>query len=131
MKSPVFPLDTFPEFSSSETFKARAKKERGVRGRGEKETSPPHPSFFLCSRLKLRAAKTSKFARKPRGNAWYASYIQSIVFYIYSLFLLMSFTARKNESDKIIITLLNKDFKSPRLENISIHHRVRKDHGRT
>ena len=43
----------------------------------------------------------------------------------------MSFTVRKNESDKIIITLLNIGFRSPRLEKISNHHRVRNDHGRT
>ena len=33
---------------------------------------PPVLSFFFCSRPNFRAAKTSTFARKPHGNAFYA-----------------------------------------------------------
>ena len=37
--------------------------------------SPPPSSFFFCSRPNFRAAKTSKFVRKPHGNACYAGYM--------------------------------------------------------
>ena len=38
------------------------------------------PSFFFRCRLNFRAAKTSKFARKPHGNACYAGYKHLCVF---------------------------------------------------
>ena len=51
-------------------IKARPKKEGVGRGRGE--TNPSPLFFFFCSGLNFRAAKASKFARKPHGNSCYA-----------------------------------------------------------
>ena len=49
----------------SAQIKARAKKERGVRGRGEKETRPLHPLSFFGDALIFARPKHRNLHRNP------------------------------------------------------------------